>query len=245
MEILQHAWWLVGATFFTSILTAVSGAGGGVLLLALCAMALPVGAVIPVHGVVQGCQNGWRLQMLWKYVDWPFVAMAAVGSVLGIVLIGPYAVKMPPVWGELLLASGLLYLVWAPKFKGDFSFPGKTIVMAMVVSMVTMVIGAAGTLFNAIRRRSGRDKEGVLADQSAIMLLQHGLKALVFGLYGFAFAPYLPLMVGMIGCAMLGTWVGVTCMKKMSNAWFDRVFKAVVTVLACKMIYDAVVLYWA
>lgn len=245
MEILQANWWLPLASLVTSIITAVSGAGGGVLLLGLMAMGLPPGAVIPVHGAVQATQNAWRLKMLWEEVDWSFVGWAAFGSVLGALIAGPVAVNLPPRIMLVVLGVGLLYLVWAPKMKFSFEFKGKTVVMAMVISIVTMVIGAAGVLFNAIRRRGGRAKEGVLADQSAIMLLQHALKVLVFGLYGFVFAPYVPLMVTMMVTAVCGTWVGVHLMKRMENQWFDWTFKTVVTVLAGKMLVDGVMLWWA
>ncbi|MBI1308694.1 MAG: TSUP family transporter [Proteobacteria bacterium] len=241
MGLLTQDWWLVAATFFTGLITAVTGAGGGSLLLGLMALALPVTAVIPIHGLVQGAQNSWRLSMLWEYVDWRFVGVAAVGSLVGAMLIGPVAVNVSPFWGHVVLGGGLLYLVWMPKMKMP-DFPGKTLLMGMVVSMVSMVMGAAGTLFNAIRRRGGRSKEGVLADQSAIMLFQHAIKVVVFGLFGFAYGPYLPLVAGMMVAGLLGTYVGVKVMKRMTNEWFDLAFKGLVSVLALKLLYDALAL---
>ncbi len=159
-------------------------------------------------------------------------------------MVGPVAVNMPETYMQGVLAIGLLYLVWAPKPKKPFSVPGLSpdalvVVMAVVVSILSMLIGAAGVLFKAVRRRDGRSKEGVMADQSWLMLLQHGLKIVVFGLGGFVFAPYLPL----IGCMMLmgfcGTLVGVYLMKKMSNEAFDAIFKYLVTFLAGIMLWKA------
>ena len=44
---------LIVASFFTSLITASLGIGGGVLLLAILASTLPITALIPVHGLVQ------------------------------------------------------------------------------------------------------------------------------------------------------------------------------------------------
>ncbi|MCA3244425.1 MAG: TSUP family transporter [Alphaproteobacteria bacterium] len=236
MEILLQLWWLIPTTFFTGVLTAVTGAGGGVLLLGLMGLALPPTAVVPVHGAVMLWQNASRLTMLYRLVDWRFVGLVALGSVVGAVLAGPVAVHLNETAMQVVLGLGLLYLVWAPKPQGEVLpwIPArlKTVGLALVTSMVTMIIGAAGVLFAAIRRRSGRAKEAVLADQSAIMLLQHGLKVGVFGLFGFAFGPYLPLLAAMALAGLVGTWVGVNVLRKISNAWFDHAFRLVVSIVA-------------
>jgi uncharacterized protein len=48
---------LVGAAFCTSALTAVAGAGGGTILIALMLLFMPPAAAIPAHGVVQLASN--------------------------------------------------------------------------------------------------------------------------------------------------------------------------------------------
>jgi uncharacterized protein len=236
VETLLQLWWLVPITALTGILTAVTGAGGGVLLLGIMGLALPATAVVPVHGAVMLWQNGSRLTFLYSLVDWRFVGLVAIGSVVGAAMAGPVAVHLNETYMQVVLGLGLLYLVWAPKPKGEvlpfIPTKYKTVALALVTSMVTMIIGAAGVLFAAIRRRGGREKEAVLADQSAIMLLQHGLKVLVFGLFGFAFGPYLPLLVGMAVAGLLGTWLGVNVLKKMNSGWFDALFTCMVSIVA-------------
>lgn len=244
MELLAQLWWLIPLTTLTGILTAVTGAGGGVLLLGIMGLVLPVPAVVPVHGAVMLWQNISRLGFMHRLVDWRFVGLVAMGSVVGAAVAGPVAVSFNETTMQVVLACGLLFLVWAPKPTKEFLpfIPAKykTIVLALVTSFITMIIGAAGVLFAAIRRRSGHDKQAVLADQSAIMALQHGLKVLVFGSLGFAFAPYLPLLAAMAVAGLLGTWVGVTLLRKISNAWFDHLFKLVVSIVAGALLVRAI-----
>lgn len=244
MDILLQHIWLVPVVFFTAILTAVSGAGGGVLLLGLMGTVLPPLSVVPLHGAVMAPQNLWRGWLLRKFIDWPYVLVVMAGSVVGAAIAAPVATSLPENALRVVLGVGILYLVWAPKLKGELKIPfvgprGKLWIMAVFVSIITMVIGAAGVLFNIIRRRSGIDKKAVLADQSAIMLVQHLLKMLAYGLYGFVFGPYIALVVAMACMGLVGTYVGVTLLNKMSNVWFDHIFKLVVTVLGGKLLIDA------
>ena len=239
MSTLLELWWLIPATFFTAIITAVSGAGGGVLLLGLMGAVLTPLAVVPLHGAVMLPQNTFRGLLLIKNADWRFIGIVALGSIVGAVAAGPLAVSLPETLSKVLLGLGLLYLVWMPKLKGSWNFPGKTVVLAVVTSMVSMVIGAAGVLFSAIRKRDDRAKEQILADQSFCMMVQHGLKVLVFGAYGFAFGPYLPLLAAMVAMGMAGTLMGVYLLKRMNSIWFDHVFKLVVSILAGKLLVDA------
>ena len=50
-------WLLVFISSLTSLLTAIAGAGGGAVLIAILALVLPAQAIIPVHGVVQMGSN--------------------------------------------------------------------------------------------------------------------------------------------------------------------------------------------
>ncbi len=233
------AWWLIPASFVTAVLTAAMGAGGGVLLLAWMSVFLPVVDVVPLHGAIMAWQNGVRWVFLSRYTDWSFVGVAMLGSGVGAMMAGPLAVHIPPFWAHVLLGVGLLYLVWAPKKLALPSFRGKVILVACLTSFVSMLIGAAGVLFAALRRQDGVAKEGILADQSILMLTQHGLKFLVFGVAGFAYAPYIPLLVGMAAAGLCGTMLGLSILKRMQPVWFDGLFKLMVSILAGKLLVDA------
>ncbi|HYG44650.1 MAG TPA: sulfite exporter TauE/SafE family protein, partial [Bordetella sp.] len=52
---------LVATSFLTSALTAAMGLGGGVAMLAVLSLGLPVTSVLPVHGVVQMGSNSGRV----------------------------------------------------------------------------------------------------------------------------------------------------------------------------------------
>lgn len=67
----------------TSTLTAVTGIGGGSLLIASMPGFLPNAAIIPVHAIVQLFSNLSRALFAYKNVCWNYVIGFLAGSVLG------------------------------------------------------------------------------------------------------------------------------------------------------------------
>src|SRR5690606_41767511 len=75
---------LVVASFFTSALTAAFGVGGGVAMLALMGLFIPVAALIPGHGAGQlGCNTGraWHQRaFVRRDIFGPVIAGARAGA---------------------------------------------------------------------------------------------------------------------------------------------------------------------
>jgi uncharacterized membrane protein YfcA len=38
---------------------------------------------------------------------------------------------------------------------------------------------------------------------------------------------------------MLGTWIGLNLLQKVSSVWFNRLFRIIVTVLALRLLWQA------
>ena len=78
---------LVVASAFTSALTAAFGVGGGIAMLALMGLFVPVAALIPVHGAVQLGSNTGRAWHQRAHVRMdvaaPFIAGSVVGAIIG------------------------------------------------------------------------------------------------------------------------------------------------------------------
>lgn len=194
-------------------------------------------AVVPVHGAIMFLQGSFRIGMLWRWVDWRFIRYAAIGAVLGVAVAGPVALVIPPQTMQVVLGLGLLFLVWAPplNLKASQKIPERLriIVLLTATSIVSTLIGAGGVLMSSVRKRTGgRSKEGLLADLSVITMMIQALKIGFFGLSGFIFGAYLPLLACMGLASFVGSWVGVKVLRKMSNIWFDHLFKLVVSIMA-------------
>lgn len=62
---------VIAASGATSMITAIFGLGGGLILLAVLATILPPAVLIPVHGLVQLGSNAGRTLAMWRHVMWP------------------------------------------------------------------------------------------------------------------------------------------------------------------------------
>ena len=70
------------------------------------------------------------------------------------------------------------------------------------------------------------------------MTVQHGLKIVVFGLAGFAFLSWLPLIAAMIASGFLGTVYGTRLLDRLPEETFRRWFRIALTVLALNLLWQ-------
>jgi uncharacterized membrane protein YfcA len=80
------------------------------------------------------------------------------------------------------------------------------------------------------------DRKGLVATHAAVMVIQHGLKIVVFGIAGFAFGEWLPLIAAMIATGYLGTLSGTSLLNRMPEETFQWWFRVLLTLLALDLL---------
>lgn len=232
---------LIGASFFTSALTAAFGVGGGVAMLALMGLFVPVAALIPVHGSVQlGSNTGraWHQRAnIRRDITLPFVAGSVVGAIFGAFLV----VQLPDPLLKLVLGAFIVAIVWV-KIPGiDRLSRAGLVVASSGLALLSMFVGATGPLMSVILAQIlANDRKALVATHAAAMTVQHGLKIVVFGLAGFAFWDWLPLILAMIGSGFLGTVYGTRLLDRLPEESFRRWFKIGVSVLALDLLRQGI-----
>ncbi|AYA66070.1 sulfite exporter TauE/SafE family protein [Alteromonas sp. RKMC-009] len=224
----------------TSMITASFGVGGGVMLLATMATVVPVAALIPVHGLVQLGSNGSRSWLTRSHIDWAMVKWFSGGALAGAVAASFIVVQLPLITIQFTVAGFILFLVWGPKpAKRELSKTGRCIAGALT-TVATMFVGATGPLVAGFVHRNTDNKMTLTSTFATCMTFQHLLKAFVFSFAGFAFFQWLPLVVAMVVSGFTGTWLGLKVLKKVSDERFALLFKVIVTILALRLIWQAV-----
>jgi uncharacterized membrane protein YfcA len=228
---------LVAASFFTSALTAAFGLGGGLAMLALLGLFVPVAALIPVHGAIQlGSNSGrawYQRANIRRDVALPFIGGSVAGAIAGAFLV----VQLPDAVLKVVLGIFIIVLTWA-KFPwiARLSKAGLSVASA-ILAILTMVVGATGPLVSPVLARFlENDRKGLVATHAAVMVVQHGLKIIVFGLAGFAFGQWLPLIAAMIGTGYLGTVLGSALLERMPEETFRKWFRLLLTGLALDLL---------
>ena len=230
---------LVFSSFFTSALTAALGLGGGVAMLAIMGTGLPVNTLLPVHGIVQLGSNFGRSVIQRKHLIWPLIGAFVLGSVVGVIVGGKIVTMIPETAAKVLLGVFILWSVYGGKPKAT----GKSnLFLAMggaVTSVATMIVGATGPLVAALLSSRGLTRQSLIATHAACLVAQHGLKILAFGLMGFAYAQWLPLLAAMIASGVFGTWIGTILLDNLPERMFRLAFRITMTLLALQIIWSA------
>jgi uncharacterized membrane protein YfcA len=229
---------LVALSAFTSFISAAFGLGGGVMLLAAMAALLPAAVLIPVHGVVQIGSNAGRAIVMAKYIKPSVLIPFAIGTMIGAGIGGLIAVRVP----DWFLYLGLgCFVLWAAWGKGVPAF-GRSAVAAggVVSSFLTMFFGATGPFVASVIKSLNLGRLEHVGTFAACMVAQHTVKIIVFGLLGFAYAPYAGLIVAMIATGFLGTLVGRKLLHGMGDDRFQKALKIVLTLLALRLIWSGV-----
>ena len=227
---------LVLASFFTSGLTAAFGIGGGVALIALMGVLLPVAALVPIHGVIQLGSNAGRLWVQRRHVGWSAVLPFLAGSVIGALVGARFVVEVDDGLLKMLLGLFIILVTWLKFPALQKSGALLSAMGGLVTTFLTMFFGATGPLAAIFFEKRFPERRAYAASHAAAMTAQHCFKVIAFGLAGFAFAQWLPLMAAMILSGFAGTLAGSRLLAVMPETGFRQIFRWLLTLLALDMI---------
>jgi len=230
------------AGLITSMLSAVVGMAGGMTLLAVMLLFLDPLVAVPLHGVVQLVSNGTRTAVhrrsLRPDILWRFAVLLVPMTWLGLDL----AQSLPAGATRILIGSFVLIATWAPRLlrlgAGEASERVGTRFLAVggVVGLLNPTIGATGPLMAPLFLGIGLDRFTLIGNKAACQLMGHAIKIALFGLAGFAYAEYAPLLGVLALSVVLGTWIGTRLLHRVTEGGFTLLYRGVLTLLAVQLV---------
>ncbi len=232
---------LIPIALLTSMVAAVFGMGGGVPLIALMPGFVPAAAIIPLHAVTQLASNGSRVLFGFRHIDYSLIPPFVLGAVFGAALGSQVFQNLNLDWLPAIIGVVVLLITWAPLplVNGEGRWP--LALLGFYQTVIGMVIGAVGPLGAAVLARRDARRDWLVVNTGVYMTSNHLIKVLAFALMGFSFAPYLGLMLGMVGAGIIGSWLGTRLRKFVPQVNFQFWFKLLVSVLALRMIVLSVI----
>ena len=229
------------AAFFTSILSAIIGMGGGITLLAVMILSMELSIVIPIHGLVQFASNSSRWILFWKHIDWFIITRYTVGlvpfSFLGIHLVG----MTHPTYLKIFIGFFILFAVYFPFHKLNLSMnPKRSFIYAGILNgTVSMIAGATGPLLAPFFLNRSLTKETLIASKAACQALAHFIKIILFGtVLGFDYTQYWSLILFMVVAVVIGTYMGKRILTRyISERIFITIYKSVLTLVGLKILF--------
>lgn len=233
---------LAAAALATSALSASVGMAGGITLLAVMLVFLDPLVAIPVHGAVQLVSNSSRAVIQRRHVRWGIVARYAL-LLLPMGFLGlPIAQALPPAATKLAIGLFVLVATWSPGALLLGTHPEATnpnqrfFVLGGVVGVLNVTIGATGPLIAPFFLNLGLDRFQLVGTKAACQTLGHLAKLAVFGIAGFAFGAFVPLLLLLAGLVVVGTWIGSRLLEHVDERFFALLYKGVLTAIAAYLI---------
>lgn len=230
---------LCGVSFLGSLIAGALGLGGGVLVLATMANLLPPTVLVPIHGVVQFGSNLSRAALSWRETAAAIVMPFLAGSIIGAVLGAQFVVALPKYLLQIVIALFILVSTWAPKLQSASTGKIKFFFVGVITTIVTMFVGGTGVLVGAFVAPACAGRHQFVSTHAVVMTLQHGLKILTFALLGFAFAPYIPLLIGLVSFSFLGSYAGRLLLHRLPERIFRVALKIILTALSLQLLFTA------
>lgn len=199
---------ILAAVLATAILSGVLGMAGGLVLMGVLVLLLPVSTAMVVHGAVQAASNGARCLFLRKHIQWRIVPPYTAGA--AVVVAGFAAATLVPDPGVVLMLIGAF--PWLARLSPrsaalDINKPATAFACGVTVTAAQLFAGASGPLLDAFYLHSSLDRFEVVASKAFTQTLGHLAKV---GYYAF--------LVGGAGAAVDVPLLALACLVAVGGA---------------------------
>jgi uncharacterized membrane protein YfcA len=235
---------LCTASVLTAGVSAVLGMAGGIMLLAVLLLFLDPAIAIPIHALVQLISNSSRsvihARSIRRDLLVPFVLLLLPAGALTLPLI-QYA---PADTLRLGIGAFVLVATWQPRWLLLGIDPERIPVrprFALVgagAGALGPLVGATGPFIAPFFLGLNLTRFELIGTKAACQAAGHVAKMLLFGIAGFAYSEYLPLMLGMAAGVIAGTWLGTSLLKHIDDRRFTQLYKLALTAVALRLVWS-------
>ncbi len=232
---------VIGSSFFTASISAITGMGGGIALLSVMTfLSYSHRELVALHGLIQLVSNSSRMFFLKESVDKIILKSFIYGLIPSAILIMFILKELGDLQKlQLLIAGIIFYVLFKPKKmkplkikKTSFYFLG------IYVGLLGPLIGATGPLLAPFFLRDDLTKNEIISTKAAVQMLGHFIKIPIFLYAGFNyFSLNLWEVIGFLVLTILGTRFGVYLLKLLSEKVFRMIYKSVLLLSALRIIY--------
>ncbi len=218
------------ASFFTASVSAITGMGGGIVLLSIMTF---VGyshqQLVALHGVIQLASNSSRMFFLCEDVDRVIVKSFILGLIPAAVLVMFILKELGDLRKLQLLIAGLIfYVLFKPKNMQPIHVRKTSFYcLGLCVGFLGPLIGATGPFLAPFFLRGDLSKNQIIATKAAVQMLGHFIKIPVFLFAGFNYLEFSGELISYLILTVLGTRFGIYLLKLLSEDKFVIIYKSV------------------
>lgn len=219
---------------FTAFLSGIFGMAGGLILVGVLLVVMPVPQAMVVHAVTQMASNGWRALLWWRHIVWKTTAFYVAGCLVSVSLWSIW-LYVPDKALALLLLGCSPFIVRAipervlPRTLG----PGQVVTGGVVCMMLMLLTGVTGPLLDTLFLRSPLERRQIIATKASCQVFGHGFKLVYFGALIADAGSIEPWFLAIaVASSMIGTSMGKLLLEKLTDKQFRLWSNRLITVLA-------------
>jgi uncharacterized membrane protein YfcA len=213
----------------TSFLSGIFGMAGGIILIGLLLVLLPVQAAMVLHGITQLASNVWRAVTWRKSVRWDIAGVYSCGSLIAL---GAWSLTgyVPDKAVSFLLLGVTPFMMRAvpPDLQPDPESRLQCVMYGMGCTGLILLTGVAGPMLDTFFLGGALHRRTILATKAVCQVLGHTVKLVYFA--GVVAEPGTvdPLVAGLaVAMAALGTTLAKPVVDRLSDkvyrVWANRI----------------------
>lgn len=171
------------AVVSTSFLSGIFGMLGGLILMGLLLMVLPVPAAMSLHAVTQLTSNGWRALLWYRLILWRVMPGYIFGSAVAFGFFTWISFQPPTAW--VYIGMGvvpILAVAVPPSIAPDIRRPYASTILGFLVMSIQLLSGVAGVLVDIFFFRTDLDRRQIVATKAFSQVIGHLFRLVYFTL---------------------------------------------------------------
>jgi uncharacterized membrane protein YfcA len=217
----------------TALLSGIFGMAGGMILIGVLLVMLPVPDAMALHAVTQLASNGWRAALWVRYVQWRILGPYALGCAAALLVWA--LLDFVPDRALAMLGLGLspFAVRLLPKgFRPDAERARDGTLYGFICMTLMVLTGVSGPLLDTFFLGGKLERRQIVATKALCQVMGHALKLLYFGGLVAQSGSVDPVVAGgAILCSMLGTTLAKRVLEAMTDTqyrlWANRIIAVI------------------
>lgn len=216
---------IVVAVFFTSLLSGVFGMAGGMLLMLVLLLRMPLADAMVLHGSAQLVANGMRAALLARHVRYEVVLRFVGAGLVTVAVCAALGIVVDA--GVALVLTGLVGCAepWFARLRmPSIEHPRGVLAAGVLVTGLHVTSGVAGPVLDAFFAQSSLARHQNVATKALLQCCGHVLKIAFFALLAGGGAE-LGLAQGfwlIAAASIAGTFAGRQILDRVDEGFFRK-----------------------
>ncbi|MBI2254166.1 MAG: TSUP family transporter [Proteobacteria bacterium] len=216
---------VIAAVLGTSFLSGIFGMLGGLILLGLLLLVLPVPAAMSLHAVTQMTSNGWRALLWYRLILWRVMPGYIFGSGVAFAIFTWISFQPPTAWVYIGMGIVPMIAVLVPAhIAPDIRRPYASTILGFLVMSVQLLSGVAGVLVDIFFFRTDLDRRQIVATKAFSQLVGHVYRLIYFTLIATHSEVSADVPLWVFGVSIVTAMAGATLARVVLDRITNRAF---------------------